>query len=282
MSDLKITEKTIEIKKVFYKKNPRVAKFIPGFVYSFLRKIMHEDEGNKILYDNKDKFGLEFLNATLKDMNTDIRVHGLENIPKTGKYILIGNHPMGGFDGMALMQTVGKVRDDFYFLSNDLLMFLPNLRPLFVPINKHGSNQDYIKIINKTFEEDNIILIFPAGLVSRKIDGKIQDLEWKNTFLSRAKRNKRDIIPVYVDGKNSNRFYNIAYWRKKLRIKSNLEMFFLPDELFKQKEKPLNIYIGKPISYTVFDKSKKVKDWIASIRNYIYNLKGNIEKPYNP
>lgn len=281
MSDFKITEKTIDVKKVFYEKNPKVAKLIPGFVYGFLRKLIHEDEGNKILYDNRDKYGLEFLNAALSDLNANIIVHGLENIPKTGKYILIGNHPLGGFDGMALMQTVGKVREDFYFLSNDLLMFLPNLRPLFVPINKHGSNQDYIKIINKTFEEENIVMIFPAGLVSRRIDGKIQDLEWKNTFLSRAKRNKRDIIPVYVDGRNSNRFYSIANWRKKLKIKANLEMFFLVDEMFKQKGKPLNIYIGKPISYTVIDKSKKIKDWIATIRNYVYNLKGNIDKPFN-
>ena len=282
MNDFKITEKTVDVKKVFYQKNPKVAKLIPGFVFGLLRKLIHEDEGNKILYDNKDKFGLEFLNAALSDMNANIQVHGLENIPKTGKCILISNHPMGGFDGLGLMQAVGKIRKDFYFLSNDLLMFLPNLRSLFVPVNKHGSNQDYINIINKTFEEENIVMLFPAGLVSRRINGKIQDLEWKNTFLSRAKRNKRDIIPVYVDGRNSNRFYSIANWRKKLKIKANLEMFFLVDEMFKQKEKPLNIYIGKPISYTVFDKSKKVKDWIATIRNYVYNLKGNIDEPFKP
>ena len=206
MSDLKIKEKTFDVKEVFRKKSPVISKFVPGFVYKYLRKIIHEDEGNDILYRNKDKFGVDFVNASLDDLQAKLNIRGLENIPKTGKCILISNHPLGGFDGLALMKTVGMVRKDFYFLANDILMFLPNLKPLFVPINKHGSSKDYINTLNKAFEEDNLILIFPAGLVSRKINGKIQDLEWKNTFLSRAKRNQRDIIPVYIDGKNTNWF----------------------------------------------------------------------------
>jgi len=282
MSDLKIKEKTFDVKEVFRKKSPVISKFVPGFVYKYLRKIIHEDEGNDILYRNKDKFGVDFVNASLDDLQAKLNIRGLENIPKTGKCILISNHPLGGFDGLALMKTVGMVRKDFYFLANDILMFLPNLKPLFVPINKHGSSKDYINTLNKAFEEDNLILIFPAGLVSRKINGKIQDLEWKNTFLSRAKRNQRDIIPVYIDGKNTNWFYNLANWRKKLGIKANLEMFYLVDELFKQKGKTLDIYIGKPIPYQTFDKRKKGKEWIQSIREHVYNLKDNPNKEFKP
>ena len=282
MSDLKIKEKTFDVKEVFRKKSPVISKFVPGFVYKYLRKIIHEDEGNDILYRNKDKFGVDFVNASLDDLQAKLNIRGLENIPKTGKCILISNHPLGGFDGLALMKTVGMVRKDFYFLANDILMFLPNLKPLFVPINKHGSSKDYINTLNKAFEEDNLILIFPAGLVSRKINGKIQDLEWKNTFLSRAKRNQRDIIPVYIDGKNTNWFYNLANWRKKLGIKANLEMFYLVDELFKQKGKTLDIYIGKPIPYQTFDKRKKSKEWIQSIREHVYSLKDNPDKEFKP
>jgi len=282
MSDLKIKEKTFDVKEVFRKKSPVISKFVPGFVYKYLRKIIHEDEGNDILYRNKDKFGVDFVNASLDDLQAKLNIRGLENIPKTGKCILISNHPLGGFDGLALMKTVGMVRKDFYFLANDILMFLPNLKPLFVPINKHGSSKDYINTLNKAFEEDNLILIFPAGLVSRKINGKIQDLEWKNTFLSRAKRNQRDIIPVYIDGKNTNWFYNLANWRKKLGIKANLEMFYLVDELFKQKGKTLDIYIGKPIPYQTFDKRKKGKEWIQSIREHVYSLKDNPDKEFKP
>ncbi len=281
MGDLKITKKTIDLKEVFKKKSPRIAKMIPGFVYNYLRKIVHEDESNEILYENKDKYGLDFVSASLKKLNTDIQVYGIENIPKTGKVTLISNHPLGGLDGLALMDTVGKVRKDLYFLANDILMILPNLNPLFVPVNKHGSNQEYREVLNKSFSGENIILIFPAGLVSRKINGKIQDLEWKYSFLTQSKRNKRDILPVFVEAHNSKRFYNLAYWRKKFGIKANLEMFFLVDELFRFKNKTIKIYIGKPISYKVIDKRFKIKEWALIFRKFVYSLKDNPDAKFD-
>jgi 1-acyl-sn-glycerol-3-phosphate acyltransferase len=265
----------LDIKRVFTDKKPGMARLIPGFVYLYLRRIVHEDELNDILFQTRDKFGFEFVSDVLKRMNADIRVHGLENIPVAGRQILVSNHPLGGFDGMALMDMIGKVRNDFYALTNDILLSLPNLRELFVPVNKHGTNQENVIILNKAFESDNLIMIFPAGLVSRKIDGKIQDLEWKNTFLARARRNQRDIIPVFVDGNNSKWFYNLAYWRKKIGIKANLEMFFLVDELVKQKNKTLNIYVSKPVPYCFFDNRLKSNDWISAIRGFVYQLKEN-------
>ncbi len=280
MNDIRITEKTIDVRKVFSDKNPALARLIPGFIYSYLKRIVHEDENNQMLFQNKDQFGSEFISACLEKMGAKINVIGAENIPATGKQILISNHPLGGYDGMALMDVVGKIRKDFYSLSNDILLVLPNLRPLFVPVNKHGSNLDYINVLNKTFEQDNLILIFPAGLVSRKINGKIQDLEWKNTFLTRSIRNQRDIIPVYVEGKNSNWFYNLANWRKKLGIKANLEMFYLVDELYKQIKKPITIHIGKPIPYTFLDKRMKNQEWINTIRDFVYQLKNNNERTF--
>jgi putative hemolysin len=277
MGNLKITKKTISVRDVFEKKNSRLAKIIPGFVYNYLSKIVHEDESNEILYENKDKFGLDFVSASLRKLNTKIEIFGIENIPKTGKVTLISNHPLGGLDGLALMDTVGKVRKDLYFLANDILMILPNLNPLFVPVNKHGSNQEYRAVLNKSFSEENIILIFPAGLVSRKINNKVQDLEWKYSFLTQSKRNERNILPVYIEAQNSKRFYNLANWRKKLGIKINLEMFFLVDELFKFKNKTIKIYIGKPISYKVIDKRFKIKKWALIFRKFVYSLKNNPE-----
>ena len=281
MADIKITEKTIGVKEIFMKKNPRLAKLIPEFVYNFIRKIAHEDQANRILFENKDKYGTDFVSAALEDMNADIKIHGLDNIPPKGKYTLISNHPLGGFDGLALIDTVGKVRKDIYFLANDILMMLPNVKPLFVPVNKHGSNQEHRQVMNKAFADENIILIFPAGMVSRKIDGKIQDLDWKYSFLTQSKRNERNIIPVFIDGHNSNKFYNIGYWRKKFGIKANLEMFFLANELFSFGSKTLNIYIGKPISYKIIDKNKPIKEWALIFREFVYSLKENIDLKFD-
>lgn len=280
MNDIVITGKTLDVKRIFSNKNPNLARLIPGFVYSYLRKILHEDQLNNILFESRDKFGVEFVSEVLKKMNADIRVHGSENIPASGRQILISNHPLGGYDGMAIMDMIGKVRKDFYSLSNDILMSLPNLRELFIPVNKHGTNQDNLSILNKAFEGDNLIMIFPAGLVSRKIDGKIQDLDWKNTFLSRARRNKRDLIPVFVDGMNSSWFYNLAYWRKKIGIKANLEMFYLVDELYKQIDKSVDIYVSRPVDYRFFDNSLNTREWIMIIRSFVYQIKDNPEMTF--
>ena len=280
MEDILITGKTLDIKKVFADKNPKLARLIPGFIYSYIRRIVHEDGLNELLYEARDKHGIEFVSEVLKKMNADIRMHGMENIPASGRQILISNHPLGGYDGLAIMDMLGKVRKDFYSLSNDILLSLPNMRELFVPVNKHGSNQENLKILNDSFAGDNLIMVFPAGLVSRKIDGKVQDLEWKNTFLSRARRNKRDLIPVFVDGRNSSWFYNLAYWRKKMGIKANLEMFYLVDELYKQVDKPVDIYVSRPVDHRFFDNRLNTREWIIVMRNFVYQLKENPEMTF--
>ncbi len=281
MSDIQITEKTIDLKKVFYKKSPKLARFLPNFVFNFLKKIIHEDDVNKILYDNRDKTGVDFVKAAIDYLGTGIEVFGLENVPKLGKYTLISNHPLGGLDGLVLMETVGRIRSDIKFLANDILMSLPNLKSLFIPVNKHGSNKEYRKILDKSFSEDNLIVIMPSGMVSRKIDGEIIDLPWKYSYLSQSKRNDRDIIPVFIDAKNSNRFYNIANWRKRLGIKLNIEMFLLPDELFSFGNKTVNIHIGKPISYKYLHMDYNIPDLSFFFRRFVYDLKENNNLEFN-
>ncbi len=281
MPDVKIEKKTVDLKKIFYKKNPKLAKWIPEFVFNFLKKLIHEDDANRILYENRDKMGIDFVEAALDDLGANIEVFGLENIPASGKYTLISNHPLGGYDGLALMKTVGRVRKDLYFLANDILMSLPNLKPLFIPVNKHGSNKEYREILNKSFSQDNLMIIMPAGMVSRKINGEIIDLPWKYSFITQSKRNKRDIIPVFIDAENSKRFYRVANWRKKLKIKFNLEMLLLPDELFKFGNKPIKIYIGAPISYKFLLKDYSISNLSYYFRRYVYDLKNNIGLEFN-
>jgi len=266
-----INEKFIDLEKIISSKNKRLAKYLPNFIIRYLKKIIHVDEINAAIYRNKDKFGIDFAEAILKEFSVNIKVHGTENISKQGRYIIVANHPLGGLDGMALMSEVGKIREDLLFPVNDLLMNLPQLRPLFLPINKHGKNIENRQILNNAFLSDSLILYFPAGLVSRKNKGIIKDLEWKKTFITIAKKFQRDIIPTYIDGKNSDFFYNLSLIRRKLGIKANIEMLYLVDEMYKQKNKTINIVFGNPISYVTFDKKNSDMEWADYVKNIVYS-----------
>ena len=262
----------IDVEALLRSKSPKLLRIIPGFVISYLKRIIHQDEINKALHDFKDYYGLDFIDRILSVFGADIRVEGLENIKPGQRYIIASNHPLGGLDGMALMQAVGKVRCDILFPVNDLLLFLPNIRSLFIPINKHGSNSQNLKILDDSFASDSTILYFPAGLCSRKQRGGILDLEWKKTFLTKAKKFQRDIIPVHIDGRNSNFFYNLALIRKLLGIKANIEMLYLSDEMFKQKEKHICIRFGKPIPYTTFTKAHSDQEWSQKLKDHVYAI----------
>jgi putative hemolysin len=282
MDGISISERTIDIEDVFRKKNPGLIKFIPGFVFGYLRKKIHEKEINSILFNYRELIGLDFLDMLVREFGAIIQVDGAENVPAKGRYLIASNHPLGGLDGVALMHVVGKIRKDLIFPVNDILLFLPNLRPLFVPINKHGTNTENLGLIREAFASDKIMLYFPAGLVSRKQKGKVEDLPWKKTFLSKAIKFERDIIPAYIDGRNSTFFYYLANLRKKLNIKANVEMLFLPDEMFRQKNKVIRITFGKPIRYNIFDTQYTQDQWTQKIRNYVYAMKDGPLDPFDP
>lgn len=271
---IEITPDFINVRKIVAAKNPRLLRIIPGFLFTLLEKIIHQKTINHIIYTHRDKFGLDFVQATLEEFGVKVIIgKDSEEIPPDGRYILASNHPLGGLDGLALMQVIGKVRKDVVFPVNDLLLFIPGLKSLFIPINKHGKNNENVAIIEQTFASDKTILFFPAGLVSRKQKGGIiKDLEWKKTFITRAKKYQRDIIPVYISGKNSNFFYNFANFRKRMNIKANLEMLFLPHEMIRQNNKTLVITFGKPIPWTRFDKSRTDAQWAEIIREEVYTL----------
>jgi len=267
-----ISKEFINLEKIFQAKNPRMHRMIPGFVFGYLRRVIHQDGVNAALYEFRDLQGLDFVNAILNRFGVIVESVGLENLPAKGRYLIASNHPLGGLDGMALMREIGRVRTDFLFPVNDLLMNLPNLRELFIPINKHGSNAENIRLFNQTFASDILLLYFPAGLVSRKQKGKIIDLEWKKTFISKAVQYQRDIIPVHISGRNTDFFYSLANWRKRLGIKVNIEMLYLVDEMFKQKDKIIRITFGRPIPVGVFDKRYAHAQWANLLKEHVYDL----------
>jgi putative hemolysin len=270
----------IDLDEIIRSKNPRLLRLIPRFILNYIKRVIHQNQVNKALEKYKDKEGIDFVECILNDFGVKIKIKNAENIPPTGRYLLASNHPLGGLDGMALMLVVGKVRKDILFPVNDILLFLRNMRVLFIPINKHGKNIENKKVLEETFASDVMILYFPAGLCSRKQKGKIFDLDWKNTFIKKAIQYKRDIIPVHIDGRNSNFFYNLANWRKRLGIKGNIEMLYLVDEMYKQHNKDINITFGKPISYKVFDERFNSKVWAAKVKEYVYELSNDNTKEF--
>ena len=274
-------ERPINIEKVFMEKNPRLAKIMPGFVYRFINRVLHTDFLNDIFVRNGHLKGIDFVDRAVKEFNVKEKVYGIENVPDSGRFIFASNHPLGGFDSLLLMKYVDKKLGELKFLTNDVLMAIPNLNAMFIPVNKHGSNsRDAAKLLNETYESDVQILIFPSGLASRKRKGKVVDLKWKKHFVSKAIKHRRDIIPVFIEGENSNRFYNAAKLRKFFHIKWNLEMFLLPDETLKHKNKEIPIYFGKPIPYSTFDKSKTHDEWADWVKTKVYNLPNEFEEKF--
>jgi putative hemolysin len=263
--------KIIDIKEVIRKKNPTLAKMIPGFVISYLKRLIHEDEINRLINDYGDQYGLDFVRSILNDLKVTYSMDGLDQIPCNNRYIFASNHPLGGFDGLVLMDAIGTAFPEIRFIVNDILLNLKNFDPVFVPVNKHGrQSTEYARIIDETYSGDAQVLYFPAGLCSRKINGQIIDLQWSKNFIQKAIHYKRDVVPVYFEGRNSNFFYNLANIRKKLRIKANIEMTFLVDELFKQRGRHFRLKFGTPISYTTFDKSKNYQEWTEVVREKVY------------
>jgi putative hemolysin len=241
----------INIRNLIKSKNPRLLKWLPRFVVSYLEKILHQDEVNDFMFRNKDLHNIDFCNKVIEEFHIKVNCFGLENIPKTDGFVFVSNHPLGGMDAMAIVTQVGKIRQDIMFIVNDLLLNLGNLNGLFTGVNKHGKNaSSSLQKVDELFASNKAVFVFPAGLVSRKKNKVVQDLEWKKTFVSRAKKHDKTVIPVFVEGNLSNFFYNLSNFRNAIGIKSNIEMLYLADEMYKQKNKTISIYFGKEISIT--------------------------------
>lgn len=281
MKDAQDTVQLIDVDKVIASKNPKLLKRLPKFLLRFIKNVIHQDDINHVLSKNHDLFGVDFANGILKDFNITIKVIGESNIPKTGKHIFAANHPLGGLESMVMISVIGRHQPSIKFIVNDILMNLKNLKSIFIGVNKHGSHtKSHANTIDSTYASDSQVLIFPAGLVSRNIKGVITDLEWKKSFITKAIHHQRDIVPIFIDGENSNLFYNMARIRKFFGIKANIEMFLLPKEMFKQRNKTLTLKIGKPIPVETFDKTHPHKYWAGKIKEHVYKMERS-EHPEN-
>lgn len=268
-------EKIIDIDQVIKSKSVRLYALMPKFIISYLKRITHQELINSILRRNGHLIGVDFTERFINEFGVEVNVVGEHHIIENDRFLVAANHPLGGLDGIAVLNHIGHIKP-IKTVANDLLMNVPSLSPLFIPVNKHGKNpRDYVRIMNETFNSDINILYFPAGLVSRKNGKIIKDLEWKKSFLQKAVKSKRMIIPAFISGRNSSFFYNLANFRKFLGIKANIEMLYLVDEMYQHRKTAINIIYGKPIPYTHFDNSKTEEQWAAALREYCYILRDN-------
>lgn len=272
-----ITEKTIDISDILRGKMGSKAKFVPSPLVKWLKHIVHQDEVNKYLWDSRHLTGVEWLEDCMRYLDMTLEIVGKENLPDKddGKlYTFVSNHPLGGEDGVALGAVIGRHYDGrFRYLVNDLLMNLPGLAPLCIPINKTGSqSRSFPVMVEAGFRSDNHMLMFPAGLCSRRINGEIRDLPWKKTFITKSVETHRDVVPIHFGGRNSDFFYTLANVCKALGIKFNIAMLFLVDEMYKNVHKSFRIAIGKPIPWQTFDKSRTPAQWAQYVQDEVYKL----------
>lgn len=272
-----ITEKTIDINDILKSKMGSKAKYVPGLLVKWLKHIVHQDEVNKYLWESRNLTGVEWLEDCMRYLDMTLDIVGKENLPdkNDGKlYTFVSNHPLGGEDGVALGAVIGRHYDGkFRYLVNDLLMNLPGLAPLCIPINKTGSqSRSFPAMVESGFRSDNHMLMFPAGLCSRRINGKIHDLPWKKTFITKSVETHRDVVPIHFGGRNSDFFYTLANICKALGIKFNIAMLFLVDEMYKNVHKSFRIAIGKPIPWQTFDKSRTPAQWAQYVQDEVYKL----------
>ena len=275
-------EKTIDIKRILKDKMGSKARFVPCFLVAWLKKIIHEDEVNRFLWENRNLKGTEWLTACVQYLDMTLDIVGAENLPdkNDGKlYTFVSNHPLGGQDGVSLGSIIGRHYDGkFRYLVNDLLLNLPGLKPVSIGINKTGKqSRDFPRLVEAGFNSDNHLLMFPAGLNSRRINGEIHDLPWKKTFIAKSVETHRDVVPIHFSGQNSKRFYRIAKFSDRY-LPFNLAMLFLVDEMYRNVGKTFRITIGKPIPWQTFNKTKTPMEWANFVEERVYALSSNDNK----
>ena len=280
-----ISEHTIDIDKILRSKMGSKARYVPRVLTNWLKRIIHQDEVNRFIWASRGKQGVEWLEECVRYLRMDIEIVGRENLPPKDDgrlYTFVSNHPLGGQDGVALGAIIGRHYDGrFRYLVNDLLMNLPGLAPVCIGINKTGRNgRDFPRMVEAGFRSDNHMLMFPAGLNSRRRkDGSIHDIAWKKTFIKKSVECHRDVVPIYFSGRNSDRFYRIARFSDRF-LPFNLAMLFLVDEMYRNVGKHFTILIGKPIPWQTFDRSRTQAQWALYVEDIVYKMAGEQDRTH--
>jgi putative hemolysin len=262
----------VSVREVIASKNASLLRWIPEFLLRWFERFVHQDELNRVLRKYHGFDGREFAIKAVEEMGCTIKSFHTERIPKEGPVVFVANHPMAGMDALCLFAEVGRVRHELHIIANDVLASIPQFKGYFIPVNKFGkSAKESMVRVDEAYAEKEAMIVFPSGMCSRKTNGIIMDLEWQKSFLGKAIQYNYNIVPVHIDGSNSNRFYRIANWRKFFKIKFNIEMMTLADELFKQKGQTITLTFGHPIAANLFNKRRTMEE-VQLIKDFVYQL----------
>ena len=271
MSDNR-TDYLLDINKVL---GPKLVKKLPRFAINFLKRRIHQDEINECIMKAEHYKGVGFFDEALNHLNITFKIRGEENLDLSKRYLFVCNHPLGGPEALIIGSVFRRLYGDGFMVPvNHILANLKPLREFFVPVKVYSSRQsrELGDQIAEMFKSDRQVLVFPAGLCARKIKGKVTEMPWKKMFVTQAKRYERDVVPMHISGFNSKKFFFFTKLSMFLKLKFNIGMLFLVDELFKKSGEEFIITIGKPVPYTTFDKSRTDIQWAAEIQNQVKKL----------
>jgi putative hemolysin len=251
----------------FKERSPRLSQLT---VFS-LRKLIRESEINEFLSSHNHESGMEFVEAVLDYFNLSYRVsdRSRANIPATGRVVIVANHPLGALDGLALLKMVSDVRKDVKIVANNLLCHIENLQSVLLPVNNMSgrSAKAEIKGIYDALQNEEAVIIFPAGEVSRTKFGFVRDCEWQPSFLNFARKTASPVLPIYVRAKNSTLFYSVS------KLNKPLSTVLLPREMFKKRSTELPMHIGEPIPIEQLDLLPLANKQKAQlVRKHLYRL----------
>ncbi|NJO88319.1 MAG: glycerol acyltransferase [Chloroflexia bacterium] len=268
--------KYIDLTKIVKEEHPALYKKLPRFVLRLIELIIRQKAMNKIINKYIEHNGVAFTDRMVEELNLKLDIEGLENLPENGRCFFVANHLYGILDGMILANIVGNKYGRFMSITNDAFNLIPQIDEMVTSVNVYGrSAKNQIVELDKIYKSDVPINHFPAGEVSRKYNGKVEDKEWHKSFISKAISEKRDIVPIFFHGGNSKLFYSVHSLRRKLKIEANIELILLPREMFKKKNKTIKVTIGKPISYQLLESNSSHSDMARLVREHLYSLKNN-------
>lgn len=244
----------IDVEQVLLNKYPGFAQTAPSVrrpALFCLRRLVRENAINDFLRDNSDASGFEFIDRVFDYFNFSYSVSHKErlNIPSSGRVLIVANHPLGALDGLALLKLIGEIRRDVRIIANDVLMHFHPLKELFLPVDnlRRGTRKGDIQRINESLQNDEAVIVFPAGEVSRAGLTGIKDGPWNSGFLLFARKSNAPILPIYVDGKNSTLFYGLS------TLNRSMSALLLAHEMFNKHSRTLPIRVGEPIAFSQID-----------------------------